>query len=393
MSHQYLPIGESATYLSISVDTLRRWEKSGKIKGKRLDGKNRFFAVKDLERLKNGHFLSIRDAAKRLNTSEQTLRRLSATGIIPCIREENGYRRFAVEDIEKYMDNQHQLASDAKMERLVVSSKNTEKKDIVEKGSVPAVTKSLVTSLFDAYKTMQGIGREMKFINHALITYAVFFIVSFLVLLISFAYWPDTTSSFFHFYAKNTDDVLEDVTGTSDQRTVLGAVSESKKISQPMVLGVTTTLLAPQIALSTQIIEAINPDHPINEICLPGQCTTNEESTSVREVVARVGATGAKGDVGPAGEDGEDGASGTVGITRKLEEELSSKRGNITFTEKDNAKEQDWATTAVIDLTGTKMDEAKEIAAFLGAHVITLPTSEPKPSGSDILIIVGADRK
>ena len=51
MPNQFLPIGQAAEYLSVSIDTLRRWEKSRKISSTRLDGKNRYFKIADLDKL------------------------------------------------------------------------------------------------------------------------------------------------------------------------------------------------------------------------------------------------------------------------------------------------------------------------------------------------------
>ena len=106
MAHQYLPIGKAATYLHISIDTLRRWEASGRVISKRLDGKNRYFLMKDLEVLKTGSLMTVKEASRRLNISSTMLRRLTNSGVITSTRAKNGYRMFRVLDIERYLETQ-----------------------------------------------------------------------------------------------------------------------------------------------------------------------------------------------------------------------------------------------------------------------------------------------
>lgn len=48
MAKKYLSIGEAAEVLGVSVDTLRRWEKEGKIQSERTDGGHRRYRSADL---------------------------------------------------------------------------------------------------------------------------------------------------------------------------------------------------------------------------------------------------------------------------------------------------------------------------------------------------------
>lgn len=47
-----LAIGEAAKYLGISVDTLRRWDASGKLRAARSPGKHRYYLLSDLKRFR-----------------------------------------------------------------------------------------------------------------------------------------------------------------------------------------------------------------------------------------------------------------------------------------------------------------------------------------------------
>jgi excisionase family DNA binding protein len=50
-SKKWLPIGEAARYLGVSVDTLRRWEKAGRLKPFRSPTNRRFYTKKLLNQV------------------------------------------------------------------------------------------------------------------------------------------------------------------------------------------------------------------------------------------------------------------------------------------------------------------------------------------------------
>lgn len=47
-----LGIGKAAEFLGVSVDTLRRWDASGKLKAQRSKGKHRYYLLEDLKRFR-----------------------------------------------------------------------------------------------------------------------------------------------------------------------------------------------------------------------------------------------------------------------------------------------------------------------------------------------------
>lgn len=51
---QWIPIGKAAKYLGVSRDTLRRWEKKGKIKAVRSPTNRRYYTKKQLDGIKSG---------------------------------------------------------------------------------------------------------------------------------------------------------------------------------------------------------------------------------------------------------------------------------------------------------------------------------------------------
>lgn len=51
---QWMSIGQAAKYLGVSRDTLRRWEKKGKIKAVRSPTNRRYYTKKQLEEAMSG---------------------------------------------------------------------------------------------------------------------------------------------------------------------------------------------------------------------------------------------------------------------------------------------------------------------------------------------------
>jgi excisionase family DNA binding protein len=63
-----IAIGEAANYLGISRDTLRRWEKRGRLKALRSPTNRRFYTKEQLDRLMSGE--KITKGAKKENVGK-----------------------------------------------------------------------------------------------------------------------------------------------------------------------------------------------------------------------------------------------------------------------------------------------------------------------------------
>ena len=77
----------------------------------------------------------------------------------------------------------------------------------------------------------------------------------------------------------------------------------------------------------------------------------------------------------------------TDGLTSGAEAKIKDKIANVEITAREKAKKSDYTSTTVIDLSGSKADQAKAIAEAVGGQVSTLPDGETKPD-ADILVIV-----
>lgn len=78
----------------------------------------------------------------------------------------------------------------------------------------------------------------------------------------------------------------------------------------------------------------------------------------------------------------------TDGLTSTAEVNIKNKIANVDVVSKEKASKSDYTSTIVVDLTGTKSDQAKAIAEAVGGTVGSMPSGETKPTDADILVIV-----
>jgi len=81
-----------------------------------------------------------------------------------------------------------------------------------------------------------------------------------------------------------------------------------------------------------------------------------------------------------------------TGTTWVVEEALLGTFPDAEIIVRDQGNKTDYTNTVVVDLSGTMSVIAEKIATSLNARLSMLPSSEKKPLGVDILIIVGADK-
>ena len=104
-----IPISEAAKILGVSIDTVRRWDKSGILHSERPDGKNRYFSQDELEKHKVGQPLPISEAAKELGISATTLRRLETRNLIKPIRNSAGERVYTKDSLNEFLNSHYSL--------------------------------------------------------------------------------------------------------------------------------------------------------------------------------------------------------------------------------------------------------------------------------------------
>ena len=81
----------------------------------------------------------------------------------------------------------------------------------------------------------------------------------------------------------------------------------------------------------------------------------------------------------------------TLGLTYKVEDQISKSFTGANFTKKQPAAKTDYVKTIVVDVSGKYSSMAGDMARNLSADLKPLPDGEAAPD-SDILIIVGEDK-
>lgn len=109
---RHVGIGDAASILGVSIDTVRRWEKAGRIHAERLDGKNRYFNVAELQAYKADEPLSTTEVASLLGVSASTVRRLDSEGKLTAHRTEKGKRLYSKTSVTAYRNGETKTITD-----------------------------------------------------------------------------------------------------------------------------------------------------------------------------------------------------------------------------------------------------------------------------------------
>ncbi|MBI2593909.1 MerR family DNA-binding transcriptional regulator [Candidatus Daviesbacteria bacterium] len=131
-----ISISGAAKFLGVSIDTVRRWDKSGILHSERPDGKNRFFSLKELEEYNSNQPLSISETAIKLGISPTTLRRLETKGIFKAERNNAGERVYDKDSIENFLKSDYFLRKKSIKESI--TQPQQEKKELPEKKATPS---------------------------------------------------------------------------------------------------------------------------------------------------------------------------------------------------------------------------------------------------------------
>lgn len=81
----------------------------------------------------------------------------------------------------------------------------------------------------------------------------------------------------------------------------------------------------------------------------------------------------------------------TSGLATSIEKQLTDQKDYVIVVAKANAARADYKETIVVDLSTKNAAAANDIAKTLGGKVDKLPQGETKPSGADILVILGQE--
>jgi excisionase family DNA binding protein len=107
--NRIVSISEAAQVLGVSLDTIRRWDKTGLLHSERPDGKNRYFRIDELKNFKLNQPLSISEASYELHVSPTTLRRLVKKDLIKSSRNAAGERVFHKDAIKDFLNSDYYI--------------------------------------------------------------------------------------------------------------------------------------------------------------------------------------------------------------------------------------------------------------------------------------------
>lgn len=82
MDDRLVPIGEASKALGVSVDTLRRWERGGRLQTQRDDRNRRLIRVSEIERLGGHMHTLVGDGFSARNRFEGEVESVEVTGVI-----------------------------------------------------------------------------------------------------------------------------------------------------------------------------------------------------------------------------------------------------------------------------------------------------------------------
>ena len=82
MDDRLVPIGEAAKALGVSVDTVRRWERGGRLQTQRDDRNRRLIRVSEIERLGGHMHTLVGDGFSARNRFEGEVESVEVTGVI-----------------------------------------------------------------------------------------------------------------------------------------------------------------------------------------------------------------------------------------------------------------------------------------------------------------------
>ncbi len=210
-------IGKAADFLGVSVDTVRRWDKAGKLHSKRLDGKNRYFSVRELEEVKGKRGVSIGEAARQLELSAATLRRLEEKELIRPERNRAGERMYTKETIEEFLKSEYWLKQKKQLRektlrsplgKMTVETANEmrRKEGTAEKKNEQEGLKMGIREMVrDLVSLMTG--RRMIYLSGGFLVTAWGLLV--IEITISFLIFPGATADFFGYQGKPVLDRVD----------------------------------------------------------------------------------------------------------------------------------------------------------------------------------------
>ncbi|MDO8444174.1 MAG: MerR family DNA-binding transcriptional regulator [bacterium] len=258
-----VPIGQAAEFLGVSIDTVRRWDEKGILHSIRPDGKNRYFSVAELEKVKFSEPLTISEAAQKLDISEATLRRLEEKDLIKPERSSGGERMYTAECLENFLRSDYYLRQET-IESKVLSppetgteDKNDSHKDVK---NLHDQHRALNAQVEEQKRHIHRLNIFRKAFHYSMTMFFATFVLLVAIFTILFLLYPTATARWFGLNSQAVK--AADLTDNSNlnqvetQGKVLGATYQPQVSSEPSFV---SKVLQPVGGLSLEIVRRINP--------------------------------------------------------------------------------------------------------------------------------------
>src|SRR3990167_9985390 len=255
LSKKLVSIREAAQILSVSIDTLRRWDKKGILKSLRPNGKNIYSFIEELEKIKFSKPLTISQAAQELKVSQSTLRRLDKKGLIKPEKTKNGERLYSKKALEDFLHSEYFINKKEVEEKILeplekeeeMSSKSSDREKTTHK-----VIGAMVHNTNEEVSRLKS-SRNIIFLSVIFVSFSFALIIIFITLL--FLLFPKNTASFFGLATVPSGKKI--IAVSKSGKAVLGAMTGQ---SDNQVGGrVLSSVFKPFAGISLEVVKQISP--------------------------------------------------------------------------------------------------------------------------------------
>src|SRR3989344_7446476 len=248
-------ISKAAEILDVSIDTLRRWDKKGIINSQRVNGKDRYYSIEEIERVKLSKPLTISQAAQELKVSQSSLRRLDKKGLIKPEKTKNGERLYSKKALEDFLHSEYFINKKEVEEKILeplekeeeMSSKSSDREKTTHK-----VIGAMVHNTNEEVSRLKS-SRNIIFLSVIFVSFSFALIIIFITLL--FLLFPKNTASFFGLATVPSGKKI--IAVSKSGKAVLGAMTGQ---SDNQVGGrVLSSVFKPFAGISLEVVKQISP--------------------------------------------------------------------------------------------------------------------------------------
>src|SRR3989344_5452407 len=248
-------ISKAAEILDVSIDTLRRWDKKGIINSQRVNGKDRYYSIEEIERVKLSKPLTISQASSLLKVSQSSLRRLDKKGLIKPEKTKNGERLYSKKALEDFLHSEYFINKKEVEEKILeplekeeeMSSKSSDREKTTHK-----VIGAMVHNTNEEVSRLKS-SRNIIFLSVIFVSFSFALIIIFITLL--FLLFPKNTASFFGLATVPSGKKI--IAVSKSGKAVLGAMTGQ---SDNQVGGrVLSSVFKPFAGISLEVVKQISP--------------------------------------------------------------------------------------------------------------------------------------